>query len=50
MQDCITYIVEYPVTNFLSYHQLSLEYYAFPTTISNTHEPNNFLEAQSQAV
>jgi len=50
IQVYITYTIKYPVTNFLSHHQLSPNYFAFLTTISNTYEPNDFLETQSQAV
>lgn len=50
IQVYITYTIKYPVTNFLSHHQLSPDYFAFLTTISNTYEQKDFLETQSQAV
>ena len=47
MQDYVTYNVKYPISRFMSYHQLSPSYSAFFTSISAVQEPKTFHEAQS---
>jgi hypothetical protein len=45
LRDFVTYEVQYPIQNFISYDNITLEYKAYLTTISNGKEPNNYQES-----
>jgi hypothetical protein len=50
LRDFVTYEVQYPIQNFISYDNITSEYKAYLTTISNGKEPNNYQEAINNPV
>jgi hypothetical protein len=45
LKDFITYKVQYPINNFIFYHNISPNHISFLTSISKEHEPYTYHEA-----
>ena len=45
LRDFVTYEVQYPIQNFISYKNISSSHNSFLTSISKEEEPNNYHEA-----
>jgi hypothetical protein len=45
LKDFITYKVQYPINNFISYHNISPHHISFLTSISKEREPYTYHEA-----
>jgi hypothetical protein len=50
LRDCITYKVQYPIQDFISYDSISSNHRVFFTSIEKEQEPNNYLEAINNPV
>jgi hypothetical protein len=50
LHDFVTYKVQYPIQNFISYDNITLEYKAFLTSIEKQKEPNNYQETITNPV
>ena len=48
MQDFVTFAARHPISNSLTYQQLSSDHTSFLSTISNVREPRHFQEANTQ--
>jgi hypothetical protein len=47
LRDFVTYNVSYPIQDYVSYKNISVDHKAFLTAISKEIEPNNFEEANN---
>jgi Reverse transcriptase (RNA-dependent DNA polymerase) len=50
LHDFVTYKVQYPIQNFISYDNITPEYKVFLTSIEEQKEPNNYHEAITKPV
>ena len=50
LQDHVTYSVQYPIGNFVSYDNISTEYHTFLTNIEKELEPKNYQESIKSSI